>query len=137
MITQQRADNLIKELKKRAATDVFLWENNLSKGELIISVNDEKVQFVLNIKRNPFEIRLHFRTKDQDIGLMRIDNAPFHPNPDGTEIRGPHLHYYVEGQGLAYAKLIDWYDSSKPVDTLYKFLELINTERFPIQMELF
>lgn len=137
MLTQEKADSLIKELKHRVEKEIFSWSSDISKDELIVAVNDNKLQFVLSLKRNPFEIRLHFRTKDQDIGLLRVDDAPYHPNPDGEEIRGPHLHYYVEGSGLAYAKLIDWYDCSKPEDTLYRFLEEINTEKFPIQMDLF
>lgn len=137
MVTQEKAESLLRELKRKATNEVFLWENNLAKNELIVSVQDEKLQFVLTLKRNPFEIKLHFRTKDRDVGLMRVDNTPYHANPDGTEVRGPHLHYYVEGEELNYAKPIGWYDSLKPVDTLYRFLKEINTQKFSVQMELF
>src|SRR5438445_131679 len=80
-------------------TDPFSWKGNQISNEILVSIEEKGLQFVLSLKRNPFEIRLHLRTRDRDIGLVRLDNSPYHPNPDGTEIVDqPHLHLYREGQ---------------------------------------
>ena len=100
------------------------------------AIEDEKIQFVLVLKRNPFEIRLHLRTRYRDIGLVRVDNAPFHPNPDCTEIRNqPHMHVFREGYGLEWAEPIVWYDVTNPLGTLERFLNEVRT-RFPAGYQL-
>ena len=75
MLTQARADELIAMLKEAIRADAFVWERDKRQDELVVAVEDEKIQFVLSLRRNPFEIRLHFRTRDRDIGLVRVDNA--------------------------------------------------------------
>ncbi|HEY0551316.1 MAG TPA: hypothetical protein VGF13_17050 [Verrucomicrobiae bacterium] len=117
-------------------TDAFVWEIDRRQDEFIAAVEDDKVQFILTLKRNPFEIRLHLRTRDRDIGLVRVDNAPYHPNPDGTEIRNqPHMHVYREGFDLAWAQPITWYDVNDPLRTLERFLEEVRTS-FPSGLQL-
>ena len=131
MLTQTQADRLIAMLKEAARNEVFVWEQNKRQDELVVAVEDQKIQFILSMKRNPFEIRLHFRTKDRDMGLVRADNNVYHPNPDGTEIRNqPHVPFYRERESLNWAEPIDWYDLNDPLATLAKFLEIIHT-RFP------
>jgi len=121
MITQAQADQLIAALKEAARNDPFIWQENLRQDEIVLAVGDRKLKFVLTLKRNLNEIKLHMRTQDRNIGLARIDNAPYHCNPDGSEIRSqPHLHLYREGHELAWAEPIDWCD-------LEKFLNIINT----------
>jgi len=128
MLTQEQADYLISLLKEAARRDVFVWEHDLRQEELIVAVEDKKIQFILFLKRNPFEIRLHFRTRDQDIGLARIDNNKYHRNPDGSELRDqPHIHSFREGEDLNWAEAIDWYDVNDPLATLDRFLEEIRT----------
>ena len=136
MLTQARADELIAMLKEAARTEAFVWERDKRQDELVIAVEDKKIQFVLSLKRNPFEIRLHFRTRDRDIGLVRVDNALYHSNPDGTEIRNqPHIHFYREDDNLNWAEPIDWYDLNDPLATLDRFLEIIRTS-FPAGYQL-
>lgn len=137
MLTQEQAKRLIDLLKEAARRDVFTWEENKRQDELVVAVEDEKLQFILSLKRSPFEIRLHFRSRDRDIGLVRVDNNPYHANPDGTEIRNqPHLHVYREGYDkLEWAEPIDWYDVHQPVQTLERFLAFIYT-RFPFGYQL-
>jgi hypothetical protein len=136
MLTQAQADRLIEMLKEALRTDSFVWQNNKAQDEIFAAVADRKIQFVLFLKRNPFEIRLHLRTRDRDIGLARVDNAPYHPNPDGTEIRDrPHLHLYREGEGLNWAEPVDWYDVANPLGTLERFLQIIRA-RFPAGYQL-
>lgn len=136
MITQEQADRLIEMAKEATRTDTLVWEINQRQDEFVAAVEDPKIQFVLTLKRNPFEIRLHLRTRDRDIGLVRVDNAPYHPNPDGTEIRNqPHLHLYREGYGLEWAEPVTWYDVNDPLGTLERFLNEVRT-RFPSGYQL-
>lgn len=127
MLTQEQADRLISMLKKSVSDKVFEWYHGQSQDELFVDVEEEKVKFVLSLKRSPYSIRLHFRTKDRNIGLARIDGAKYHPNPDGTELRNtPHIHWYREGYDLNWAEAIDWYDTAKPIETLERFLNEIH-----------
>lgn len=136
MLTQAQADRLIETLKEAARTEVLVWQKNLRQEELVVAVGDKKLQFILNMKRGPFEIRLHFRTKDRNIPLVRLDAAPYHTNPDGTELRDqPHLHIFREGHELAFAEPVDWYDVDKPLETFERFLEVTRT-RFPAGHQL-
>ena len=138
-LTQQQADRLIALVKEAARTDVFDWLQNTRQDELLIAKDDGQLHFVLSLRRNPYEIRLHCRTRDRNIGLVRLDASNYHINPDGTEIRGkPHLHIYREGHELSYAKPVDWYDVAKPIETLERFLKVVHS-RFPfgIQQDMF
>ncbi|MDD5201333.1 MAG: hypothetical protein PHC88_16195 [Terrimicrobiaceae bacterium] len=139
MLTQEQADRLIALLKRAVRDKVFEWLDNRRQDELLVAVEDGRIQFTLSLKRNPWEIRLHLRTQDRSIGLVRLDGAPYHTNPDGTEIRNqPHLHVYREGHGLAFAEPVDWYDVENPEGTLERFLKEIHA-RFAagIQLSLF
>ena len=138
MLTQTQADRLIELSKEAERIEPLVWLANKQIDEAMTAVDEKSLRFVLSLKRNPFEIRLHLRTRDRDIGLIRVDNSPYHPNPDGSEIRDrPHMHRYREGFDLAWAEPVDWYNVSDPFGTLERFLEIINA-RFPrgIQMEL-
>ena len=131
MLTQEQANRLITLLKEAVRKDAFVWEMNKAQDEVLVAVEEQEIQFVLSMKRNPFKIRLHLRTRDRDISLVRVDNASYHPNPDGSEIRGqPHIHVYREGEGLNWAEPIDWFDLNNPLATLERFLDFIHT-RFP------
>lgn len=136
MLTQEQADRLITLIKEAMRSGTFVWEINQRQDEFVAAVEDRKIQFVLTLKRNPFEIRLHLRTRDRDIGLVRLDNAPYHPNPDGTEIRNQaHMHVYREGYGLEWAQPVNWYNLNDPMRTLERFLAEIRT-RFPAGHQL-
>jgi hypothetical protein len=136
MLTQEQADRLITLVKEAMRPDTFVWEIDQRQDEFVAAVEDQKIQFILTLKRNPFEIRLHLRTRDRDIGLVRLDNAPYHPNPDGTEIRNQaHLHVYREGYGLEWAQPVNWYKLNDPLGTLERFLSEIRT-RFPAGHQL-
>jgi hypothetical protein len=131
MLTQAQADRLIAELKQASSDTVFVWESEQRQDETFVAASDAKLQFVLTLSRNPFEIKIHARTRDRSIPLLRIDNAPFHVNPDGSELRDtPHLHSYREGCDLAWAEPIDWYDVTDPLRTLERFLKEFSA-RFP------
>ncbi len=131
MLTQEQANRLIALLKEAIRKDAFVWEIGTVQDETLVAVEEKGVQFILSMKRNPFKIKLHLRTQDRDIGLVRLDNANYHPNPDGSEIQGqPHIHVYREGEGLNWAEPIDWYDLNNPLATLERFLDFVHA-RFP------
>jgi len=134
MLTQERADQLIRLAKEALARECVTWQDNQRQEELLIAVEDRGLQFLFSMKRNPHEITAQLRTRDRHIPLARIDNAAQHVNPDGNVLRCPHLHWYREGEGLAWAEAIDWYDVTRPMDTLVKFLDLIGT-RFPAGLQ--
>lgn len=136
MLTQEQAHRLISAMKNAAKQEMFVWQNSQRQDELIVAVEDGKLQFVLSMKRSPYEIRLHLRTRDRNIGLIRLDDAAYHPNPDGTEIHNqPHLHVYREGYELAFAEPVDWYDATNPIQTFERFLDVIHT-KFPAGYQL-
>lgn len=131
MLSQEQADRLIALLKEAVRKDTFVWEIDTAQDEPFVAVEEQGIEFVLSMKRNPLKIRLHFRTRDRDIGLVRVDNASYHPNPDGSEIWSrPHIHVYREGEGLNWAEPIDWFDPNNPLATLEHFLDYIHA-RFP------
>lgn len=123
-MTAEEANTLIEELKESVRTDAFVWLHATAQEEKFIEVGNAKNSFALHLKRNPFEIRLHFRSLDRHVDLMRIDAAYRHVNPDGTEIVGqPHLHLFREGYDrLPWAEPIDWMDLANPMLTLERFL---------------
>ena len=130
-LTQTQAKTLIEALKEAVRQDQFIWDADTRYDETFIAVEQNGVEFILTLNRNSFEIRLHLRTSVDNIGLCRIDAAPYHTNPDGTELRNtPHMHIYREGYGDKWAEPIDWYDTNNPQTTLERFLDEINA-RFP------
>ncbi len=129
-LSQAKTQALLSQVKEAARQDIFTWEHNQQQEELVLAVGDRDLEFLLTLKRNPFEVKAQIRTRERHIPLARIDNAAQHINPDGEIIRGGHLHWYKEGCGLAWAQAVDWYRPSSPVETVLKFLELIQT-RFP------
>lgn len=130
MLTAQRVQQILDMAKEVAAKECVTWQVDQRQEELVLAVEDRGLAFLLSMKRNTFEVTAQIRTRERNLLLARIDNAAQHVNPDGSVLRGPHLHVYREGDGLAWAELIDWYDLARPMDTLMHFLSLIQT-RFP------
>jgi hypothetical protein len=129
-LNDDKANELIHLAKEATKTEVFTWEHNRQQEELLIAVQDRDMHFLLTLKRNPFEIKAQLRTRERHVPLVRLDNAAQHVNPDGTVLRGPHLHWYKEGDGLAWASPADWCDLTQPMQTVMRFLDIIQT-RFP------
>jgi hypothetical protein len=130
MLTAQRVQQLLDLAKEAIARECVTWHDDRRQEEHIVAVGDREMQFLLSFKRNAHEITAQIRTRERHVGLARIDNAAQHVNPDGYVLRGPHLHVFREGEGLAWAESIDWYDLTRPMETLFRFLEIIRT-RFP------
>ena len=91
-LTSTQAKTLIEDLKEAVRKNQFTWEADTRYDETFIAIGRDNVEFILTLNRNSFEIRLHLRTSIDNIGLCRIDAAPYHTNPDGTElIDTPHI----------------------------------------------
>jgi|GEM_PF-2994916 len=134
-VTQVEADEMLAKAKEAIRKGVLSWQSAVRQDEHVVAVGDATTQFVLSFTRNPFEMKAHFRTKQTNIDLARVDNQRQHINPDGERIVGPHLHWFKEGfEHLEWAESIDWYDAQQPLVTLYKFLDLIHT-RFPLGIQ--
>ncbi len=129
-LTQAKADELVAQAKEAVRNDAFTWQYNQQQEELLIAVSDRDLHFLLTLKRNPFEIKAQLRTRDRHIPLVRLDNSAQHVNPDGTVLRGPHLHWYKEGLGVTWAEAIDWHHADQPMETILRFLDVIHA-RFP------
>jgi hypothetical protein len=129
-LTQSQANELCQALKRAIRESPFEWNESKRADEQFIAVELHGVEFILSLVRSPFEIRLHLRTKGTNIGLCRIDGNLYHANPDGEEVRSPHIHWYREGHDLDFAAPIDWYDTTNPQATLERFLNEVNAS-FP------
>ena len=134
MLSAQRVQQLLDMAKEAAARECVTWEIDQRQEELVVAVEDRGLVFLLSMKRNTYEITAQLRTRERHVPLARIDNAAQHVNPDGTVLRGPHLHIFKEGEGLAWAEPIAWYDLNRPMDTLMHFLDVIRT-RFPLGLQ--
>ena len=126
MLTQDKAAMLLAQWKNSVREQAFVWERDQRHEELFVTTGEEEIMFCLSLIRNPFELKAHFRTKERNIGLARIDDQLQHHNPDGSVIRGPHIHWYREGEELKWAEKIDWYDASNPLSTLSRFLDEVH-----------
>ena len=125
-LDQTEADRLLSVSKESVLRDVFTWYESTRQEEVFVELGGKESKFILSLSRNPFEIRLHLRTKGANVGLARIDSSAQHINPDGTVLRGPHLHWYREGYDLTWAEPIDWHNPDRPLDTLAKFLHIVH-----------
>ncbi|MGF7431052.1 hypothetical protein PQV03_09845 [Thermoanaerobacterium thermosaccharolyticum] len=133
MLAQATADKLIAMNKKLIDCD-FIETPGPNKEITInaISLNGNE-DFLFNISRGKIDIRkykLQNRYNKIDI-LLRLEIVPynqFHINPDGNKIYGPHLHYYVEDYGDAWAKpyLKKFTNFSNYIEEFFKLCNVIN-----------
>lgn len=103
----------------------------------IYSYKPERTSFFLDIAREEFNLRKHsFQNRVYTrIILLRLDlGASGHRNPDGQEIRGPHLHVYREGyeDKWAYPLPNGFSDPNDAFTTLEQFMDYCNIIKKPI-----
>ena len=106
LLTQAEADALIVLPKRRELATPYDLKPNGCRLNIPLISHDGREEFVLDIWHRTVELtkatnQLRGR---KVIPLLRLDlgGAP-HRNPDGAEIRGPHLHRYREGYGDRWA----------------------------------
>lgn len=105
-LTQAEADALIAMEKHRVNDDRTLFSMGGENVTLPLQSPDRREQFLLDLSRGRIDL---LKVKMQNRGrqvvvLVRLDlgGAP-HRNPDGQELRAPHLHLYREGYGDKWA----------------------------------
>jgi len=144
ILNQAEADDLIAMEKHRVDEDPSRFPMRGESMSLDIKSFDEQEKFKLDLNRGRISLRkVTMQTRGRTtIVLVRLDleGAP-HRNPDGEEIKTPHLHRYREGYGDKWAIPVPqehFSDASNLNVTLGDFMRYCNIVRPPhIGMGLF
>lgn len=146
MFSDQEAKELIEIAKKLRTTDLFFFPDHGTEKKLDVDSIDGKHKFIVDVNRKG-RISLSkctYQKRYRQIPLIRLDiEGRPHTNPDGSAIRGHHLHIYREGFGVSWAYPIRDEEFSNPKDlilTLREFLvycNVINASDLPIQGGVF
>lgn len=137
IITQSESEALISLEKHRINDDPYDFPTD--GGSLLVPVQfiDKREQFFLDIGRGKIDsLKVKYQTRARHvIVLVRLDlSGPPHRNPDGEEIKSPHLHIYREGYADKWACSISNDKFSNPSDlwlTLSEFLKFCNISQPP------
>ena len=137
-ITQAEADVLI-AMPKIRASDVT-WHYPSLGGVISIPLisPDKRENFLLDIRKGRINLSKgsYQNRSRQVIVLVRIDfGGSVHRNPDGTEVRCPHLHLYREGYGHKWAMPLpdeSFSDSADVMNLLDDFMRYCNIIEPPI-----
>ncbi len=109
MLTQTEADALIRMGKTFVHPVTISIPLGTDKTYELIG-DDKRERFFLDIWRGTLRLtKLKYQTRGRNvIVLVRldVDGAP-HTNPDGTIVRGSHIHVYREGYEDKWAYVID------------------------------
>ena len=99
-MTTEEAIKLIDMLKERISQEILEFTNIGNKLEFDVFARIEDTRFIINISRGKVDKKkctYQGRTYLNNIPLLRLDiTNSFHINPDGTKIKGNHLHIYNE-----------------------------------------
>lgn len=144
-LTQDDGDLLVATEKICIENGLYNFPNMGGKLQIPLFSQDGKERFVLNVVRGSIDITkitnlMRVRT---NILLVRLDlgRSAFHRNPDGKEIRGPHVHFYREGYDLKYAweLPISGFSGSEDLQISFEeFRAYCNITQLPaIQWEMF
>ena len=136
-LTQAEADALIAMEKHRANKERTEFPKGGQSISLPLQSADKREQFLLDLSRGRIDllkIKMQNRAR-QVIVLVRLDlgGAP-HRNPDGEEIRVPHLHVYREGYGDKWAQHVpsDRFTGTGDIwRTLQEFMQFCNITEPP------
>jgi len=135
LLSQDIADKLISMDKKLINCNTLIVP--LPNESIVIEASSlcEKEHFLFDIWRGKIQIRKYkFQNRySKNEILLRLDIVPethFHMNPDGERIYGPHLHYYKEGFGDAWAKQYTSI-SNNFLDYIADFFKLCNVVNVP------
>ncbi len=142
-LTQAEADALLAMEKHRK--DDTEWDYS-GLGKLVITLvsADGRESFFLDLWRNKLNLRrgkYQNRARENQV-LARLDfGGPPHRNPDGKEVKAPHLHLYIEGFADSWAYPVPSKHFSNISDlqlTLEEFMRYCNITKPPnIQRGLF
>lgn len=128
-LTNKEAKELIEMLKKYVDNDSIIQLPNIGrKIEFEVVGKENKNSFIININRmkiDKYKYTFQGRTALENNLLMRLDvggDTLVHMNPNGTKIKGTHLHIYNENDEMGYAIPFD-VNKTDLVETCLKFFE--------------
>ena len=143
-LTQEEAAGLMAMEKRAADERDWLFPSPGERIAVPLTSLDKRENFMLDVTRAQIKLtKATYQNRARAaIILLRLDlDGPPHTNPDGTEVRCPHLHVYREGFGDKWAvpPPADRYANTLDLfSTFEAFMQHCNiTERPRIQKGLF
>lgn len=105
--TQEEYDRII-SLKKAFESKTLFFPKGGAKQRFNVLSIDEREKIVIFLGSHSMDAKKytsHSMYQDNS-GLLRIElgASVSHTNPNGETIRGPHIHYFVPGYGICWAK---------------------------------
>ncbi len=138
-LTQAEYNTLMQLIKEFKEDDELNLNDRWNREVLAPETGD---MFVLDFYRGRIEFKKFSINKryKKTVILIRFCSHGFHTNPDGTQLKGPHLHLYKEGYDDKFAvdiKQIGATESSSMTEIMEKFLEYCKINKIPIKGTLF
>ena len=138
VITQQEADDLIAMEKIRINDESWDFPEKGGKISAPLVSLDKRENFLLDIARSHINLvkNTYQNRARQAIILVRLDiGGATHTNPDGEEIKCPHLHVYREAYGDKWALSLPpkYFKNTDNLDTLLTdFMRYCNITKPPV-----
>jgi len=137
-LTQGEADGLLAVKKVFEDRTAIIMNRPYREERKIISAVNNSDIFYLNITETAIEFgkySLNNRYFQTPLVRVCIDSSAVHENPDGTLIKGSHIHLYKESYGDKFATdlRVANIDGTTPVQVLGQFLKFCNIEDIEIQ----
>ena len=137
-LTQAEADALTVMEKRRSGETEWQYPDLGGSVTIPLVSMDRRESFLLDLRRGRIDLTkgTYQNRGRQVVVLARLDfgGAP-HRNPDGEEIRSPHLHLYREGYGDKWAIPVPYDDFPNLHDawqTLQDFMRYCNIVEPPV-----
>ncbi len=139
-LTQMEADALLEMEKSRVDSDMWSFPDFGGSVQIPLISVDRSEHFILDLWRTEISFQRGkgtFQNRGRrTIPLARLDfGGTPHRNPDGAEIKSPHLHLYQEGfeDGWAFVVPPDSFSNLEDVwQTLSDFMRYCNITEPPI-----
>lgn len=130
MLTQIEADKLISMKKIFENKNQIILNESFDKCFHLISENKQE-HFLLDVKQGRIDLKkIRYQNRfGEVIPLIRFESKGIHENPDGTIIKGPHIHIYREGYGDKFAIQSDFNNSDDVLKSITQFCKFCNIEK--------
>jgi len=129
MLTQMEANELISMKKKFENKKQTVLNESFEECFNLISENKQE-HFVLDMKQGKIDLKkIKYQNRfDEVIPLVRFESKGIHENPDGTIIKGPHIHIYKEGYGDKFAVPSPFNNPEDVLESIKQFCKYCNIE---------
>lgn len=126
VLLQTEADVLFRMEKIPASSGTFPFPDFGGRIGVPLVSRDKREQFSLDISRKRIALTTSYQTRARKvIVLARLDFGSPHRNPDGSEVKVPHLHLYREGYGAKWAIEVPSGILSEPEDSWQVLLDFM------------